>query len=58
MKKTQEYKVTISCWLSYGVIAKSRKDAELQVANIELPGSYVEDTFEHVKTEEVNGKGR
>ena len=50
----KEFEVIVSCKLKYIVTAKTKEDAESRVENFcELPKEYLEDSFEHIKTEEI-----
>lgn len=54
--KNQIYSVIINCNLEYKFKAGSAEEAKQMVENVELPNSYVEDSFEIVKIIEKNGK--
>ena len=45
----KNYKVIVNVNLEYDFDAKNEQDAIEQVENVELPDSYVEDSFEVVK---------
>lgn len=54
--KNQIYSVIVNCNLEYKFKAGSAEEAERMAEEVELPNSYVEDSFDIVKIIDENGK--